>query len=160
LPVPAPVVRIDAVGADITTCRQSDNLTLAAAFLATRGAAFVVVGGCALRLHGYDHVPADLDVVPEPSLANVRRLLESVAELGTIGRKRRPTDHALTTYDIVTQTTPVGSIDLMLVTGRKEYGELERAATSMSVKGHAVQVAAINDVLRFRAHFGKPLVDV
>ena len=147
------------MGADIRTC-CADNLALAAAFLTTSGAEFVVVGGCALRLHGYDHAPADLDVVPEPSLANVRRLLDAVAALGIVGRNRRPTDRALTADDIVTRTTPIGSIDVMLATGRREFGSLERAATSVAVNGHSVRVAAISDVLRLRAHFGKSAVHV
>jgi hypothetical protein len=113
------------------SCSHADNLVLVAAFLAARGAELVVVGGCALRLHGHDHVPADLDVVPEP------------------------TDHALATRDVVTRVTPVGSVDVLLRRGRDDYAALEGDATSMSVSGHAVRVAAINDVLRLRARFGK-----
>jgi len=148
------------MGVDIITCVQSDNLALVAAFLAAHGAEFVVVGGCALRLHGYDHVPADLDVVPEPSLTNLRRLIDAVDALGTIGRKPRLNDHALPKRDIVTHTTPVGSIDLMLVTGRNEYAALEHDSTWISVNRHAIRVAAIADVLRFRVAFGKPPVRV
>ena len=160
LPRRARAARIEAVGDDTVTRRQIDNLTLAAAFFAARGCEFVVVGGCALRLHGCDHVPGDLDVVPEPSPANVRRLLDAVASLGSVGRARRPSDHALTTYDTVTRRTPVGAVDVMLATGRNEFAALDRAATAISVRGHEVRVAAIEDVLRLRAHFGKPPVHV
>jgi hypothetical protein len=146
------------VGEDIVTCRQIDNLSLAAAFLAAEGAAFVIVGGCALRLHGWNHVPSALDIVPEPSPANLRRLFDAIVALGSVGRARRLSDHALRTHDIVTQTTPVGSIDTMLATGRNEFAALDRAATSISVRGHRVRVAAVEDVLRFRARFGKPPV--
>jgi hypothetical protein len=148
------------VGVDVISCRQSENLAVAAAFLAARGADFVVVGGCALRSHGFDHVPADLDVVPEPSLNNLRTLFDAIAALGTVRPTRVSTDHALTTRDVLTRTTPIGSIDVMLVTGRDEYGSLERAATSVAVNGRAVRVAALDDVLRLRARFGKPPVRV
>jgi hypothetical protein len=148
------------VGDDLVTCRQIENLTLAAAFFASRGAAFIVVGGCALRLHGAGHVPADLDVVPERSLANLRRLFDAIAALGSVGRARRLDDDALSRLDIVTHTTPVGSIDAMLATGRKEYVALDRRATSISVRSHEVRIAAADDVLRLRAHFGKPPVRV
>ena len=144
------------MGDDRVTRRQIDNLTLAAASFAARGAVFVVVGGCALRLHGCDNVPNDLDVVPEPSLANVRRLLDAIAALGSVGPAKRLSDHALTTGDIVTKTTPVGSVDAMLATGRKEYAALERGATSIIVRSHEVRVAAVDDVRRLRAHFGSP----
>jgi hypothetical protein len=154
------VVRIETMIVEAIARRKSDNLTLVAAFLSARRAEFVVVGGCALRLHGVDHVPADLDVTPEPSLANLRRLFDALAQLGTVGRVWPPTDHALATRDILTRTTPVGSVDVMLVTGRREYASLERAAHSIDVHQHPVRVAAIDDTLRLRARFGKPLVHV
>ena len=139
--------------------RQSDNLTLAAAFLAARGARFVVIGGCALRLHGYRHVPADLDVVPEPSAANVRALFEALCELGTVGRARPPSDRAVATRDIVTHTSPIGSVDVLLARGREEHATLEARASSITVPGRSVPVASLDDVLRLRARFGKAPVD-
>jgi hypothetical protein len=143
------------VACDAFTCDQSDNLLLTARFLAARGAEFVVVGGCALRLHGLDHQPPDLDVVPEPSLENLRRLFDSLSELGTVGRERRPTDHALMTREILTRRSPVGSVDVMLLRGREDYASLTRDGSSISLKGRVLRVAAIGDVLRMRARFGK-----
>lgn len=88
-------------------------MLLAAAFLAARSE-FVVVGGCALRLHGLDHCPADLDIVPEPSLCNLRRLFDGLSALGTVGQEWQPTDYALMTRDILSRTTPVGLVDVLL----------------------------------------------
>jgi len=130
-------------------------LLLAASFLAARGAEFVVVGGCALRLHGLDHQPSDLDVVPEPSLENLRRLFDALSELGTVGREWRPTDHALMTREILTRRSPVGSVDVLLLRGREDYASLTRKEMSISLRGRAVRVAAIGDVVHMRARFGK-----
>jgi hypothetical protein len=130
-------------------------LAAAAGFLAARGARFVVVGGCALVVHGCDHVPSDLDLVPEPSAANLARLFRALDALGIVGRGWRPTEHALATRDIVTRRTPVGRVDVLLGRGREEYPALARTSESVPVGRHAVRVAALDDVLRLRARFGK-----
>jgi len=131
---------------------------LAASFLAAHGAEFVVIGGCALRMYGRDHVPADLDVVPEPSLLNLRRLFDALSTLGTVGGEWRPGDHALETRDVMTKITPIGSIDVLLARGREGYVSLAYGALSMPVSGHGVRVAAIDEVERLRVRFGKVAV--
>jgi hypothetical protein len=137
---------------------QCDNLALAAAFLARR-ADFVVVGGCALMLRGHDHLPPDLDVVPEPSLANLCRLLDGLTALGTVGRERRPNDQALLAADILRRTTSVGMIDVLVARGLEDYAALESRATSMLVGESEVRVAAVADVLEMRVRFGKVVHD-
>jgi hypothetical protein len=146
------------VDPDAIARAQADNLLHAAAFLAAR-AEFVVVGGCALRLHGRDRIPPDLDLVPEPSPANLRRLFDGLTALGTVGQVWRPNDHALATRDIMSRTTPVGVIDVLLEHGREEYAAFERRALTVPVNGREVRVAAVDDVLELRARFGKVVVD-
>jgi hypothetical protein len=136
-------------------CERSGNLALVAAFLAARGVRFVVVGGVALCLHARDHVPADLDVVPAPSRSNLRGLFDALEALGEVGRTWRPTDHVLATRDLLTRVTPVGSVDVMLRTGRNEYESLERNAISVPVNRRDICVGAVDDVLRLRARYGK-----
>ena len=141
---------------DATTAagRRRDNLLLAAAFVAAHGVDVVVVGGCALRLHGHDHDPADLDLVPAPGLENLHRLLDALDLLGNVSRAPRPSDHALATASILTRTTPIGSIDVLLQRGRDEYDTLARAGGDVDVRGHPTRVASLADVLRLREQFG------
>jgi hypothetical protein len=133
-------------------------LIAAAAFLAARGPEFVVVGGCALRLLGRDHEPSDLDLVPEPSAPNLRRLFDALDALGTVGRVWRPNDHALATRDIVTRVTPVGRVDVLLRGGREEHAALRRTAVSIPVGRRALAVAPLDCVLAWRVRFGKVAV--
>ena len=143
---------------DVVARVQCHNLLLAAAFLAQRSD-LVVVGGCALMLHGRDHAPADLDLVPEPSLANLQRLFDAVGAFGVPGRERRPNDHVMLTGEIVRVTTSVGPIDVLLERGREEYAALDQGARSISVREREVRVAAVDDVLEMRARFGKVTLD-
>ena len=135
--------------------RQRDNLLAAAAFLASGGADFVVVGGCALVLHGCDHEPHDLDLVPEPSAANLRRVFDRIAGLGTLHRVPWPTGDALATRDMLRRLTPVGAIDVLLRTGRCEYDDLARRSTPTEVGEQILHVAAFCDVVQMRERFGK-----
>jgi hypothetical protein len=130
-------------------------LVLVAGFLAARGVQFVVVGGVALWLHGREHVPSDLDVVPVPSRSNLRGLFDVLDALGEVGPAWRPTDHALATRDLLTRVTPVGSVDVLLRTARNEHAILARSAVSIPVNGNDICVGAVDDVLRLRARYGK-----
>ncbi len=49
--------------------------------LSSHGVRFVVVGGFAVGAHGYPRATRDLDVVPEPTAENMKRLADAVAEL-------------------------------------------------------------------------------
>jgi hypothetical protein len=140
--------------------RAEHNLVVAAAFLTATGARFVVIGGCALLLHGIDHHPPDLDLVPDPSASNLSRLFDGLDALGTVGSTRRPNDQMLTTTNLVTRTTPIGPIDVLLLTGRNEHSVLDRRAIEIAVDAHPVRVAALDDVVRLRKQFGKDPVDV
>jgi hypothetical protein len=142
----------------VVTDRAEDNLVVVAAFLASR-AHHVVVGGCALRMRGVDHRPADLDIVPEPSPGNLRRLFDAIDALGSVGRQSRANEHARAIADIVTRLTPLGSIDVLLRRGRDEYASLARAGSDVSVNSRSVRVASLDDVMRLRARFGKDADD-
>ena len=135
--------------------QPTDNLIAVAGFLAARGVELVVVGGCALRLHGRDHEPGDLDLVPEPSAANLRRLFDALDALGTVGRVFRPNDVVLATRDIVTRVTPVGAVDVLLRGGREEYAGLASVAIRKPAGRGSVPVAPLDYVLAWRVRFGK-----
>jgi hypothetical protein len=139
--------------------RAEHNLVLAAAFLTAAGTRFVVIGGCALLLHGVDHHPPDLDLVPDATPENLSLLFDGLDALGIVGSTRRPNARTLTTDDVVTRTTPIGSVDVFVLTGRNDYAALDRRATNMAVDGHPVRVAALDDVVRLRQQFGKDPVD-
>jgi hypothetical protein len=51
------------------------------AVLRAHGVEFVVIGGFSLAAHGFVRGTKDLDIVPEPSLENLQRLLFSLEDL-------------------------------------------------------------------------------
>lgn len=49
--------------------------------LSDHGVRFVVIGGFAVGVHGYPRATRDLDVVPEPTVENMKRLADAIATL-------------------------------------------------------------------------------
>ena len=50
--------------------------------LAAHQVEYVVIGGLAVQAHGHPRTTQDLDLVPEPTPENRRRLLAALSELG------------------------------------------------------------------------------
>jgi hypothetical protein len=122
---------------------------IAAAALVARGVELVVVGGCALVIHGGADRCGDLDIVPEPGAANLVRLGAALDDLGA----NRPSVSVIGDRPLTSVSSPFGRIDLMIETARREYDHLARNATAHRVAGVSVRVAAIADVLRLRERY-------
>ncbi len=56
------------------------------------GIAYVIVGGIAVAAHGVVRATRDLDLVPEPDVANLELLAETLSDLGA----EHPVDDSLT----------------------------------------------------------------
>jgi hypothetical protein len=61
--------------------------------LARSGVEFIVVGGVAVALNGFVRTTEDVDIIVETSLANIERLLSSLASFGSgHARELAPSD--------------------------------------------------------------------
>jgi hypothetical protein len=125
---------------------------IAAAALVAHGVELVVIGGCALVLHEVADRCSDLDVVPEPSAANLERLCEVLDALGAT----RPSCRVIAKRRVTSASSSYGRIDMMVATARREYGLLSAGATPRQVAGVSVPVASVADVLRLRQEFAGP----
>jgi predicted nucleotidyltransferase len=132
--------------------------------LGQRGIEFVVVGGVAVQAHGYLRPTQDLDVIPRPSLINLSRLGEALAELGArTWRARRTVDVAdrqlFERAALVPLITDHGRLDLLnlqLTTGApNSYDELREAAVEVELGGYTVAVAGLDDLIRMKRAAGR-----
>ena len=124
---------------------------IAAAALVAAEVELVVVGGCALVLLDVAESCSDLDVVPEPSAANLERLCSALDALGAA----RPSLRTIAERSVSSATSPFGRIDLMLETARREYRALAFDGSNCRVAGTVVRVAAVADVLRLRRMYSE-----
>jgi hypothetical protein len=126
--------------------------------------AFLVIGGVAVGIHGYPRTTWDLDIIPEPSEANLRRLaaaLESLQAKAADAQGRsleldlsHPASLAVGNYFLATRA---GALDL--VNGARpdliRYRELERSAIPVRLLGHVVQVIGLDDLIRLKREAGR-----
>jgi predicted nucleotidyltransferase len=131
--------------------------------LGAHGIEFVVVGGVAVQTHGYLRPTQDLDVIPRPSLVNLSRLGEALAELGARMWRGRPVDvtdpRLLKRTALVPLMTDHGRLDLLnlgLTAGAPgSYDELREAAVVVELGGYEVAIAGLDDLIRMKRAVGR-----
>lgn len=126
---------------------------------------FVVVGGVAVQAHGYIRSTKDLDVIVRPSMLNLSRLGEALADLDAVAwgtpRPVNITDpHLLKRAPLVSTITRAGRLDVLNVelgdgAGRR-YDEIRNAALNIQMRGLEVAVAGLEDLIRMKRAAGRP----
>jgi hypothetical protein len=135
------------------------------AVLAAHEVDYLLVGGLAVIAHGYGRTTLDLDILPSPDSANLKRLAEALAELNAVAigakQERMPLDlshpESLAVGDYFLETKH-GALDL--VNGPrpdiKRYRRLESNSTDVTVTGHAVKVISKDDLISMKREAGRP----
>lgn len=142
--------------------------------LCEHGVEFVVIGGFAVGLQGYQRATKDVDIVPAPTLDNVTRLWEALssldarpAEVGDFRPEERPM--AFTPEGLIAGGgnwvvyTTFGRIDLMPYVedaeGELEYAELRADAIQVELDevGHPIYVASVEHLIGMKEHAGRDL---
>jgi hypothetical protein len=127
---------------------------------------YVVIGGMAAVAHGLPWQTDDIDICPDASMDNLRRLAEALSDLdarlrpeglGPGGMKIKLDEKTWKFTQSMTFTTAAGPLDVNLrPDGTRGYKDLIRAAESREVEGVAIPVAALEDVARSKEAAGRP----
>jgi hypothetical protein len=133
--------------------------------LAEGGVDFVVVGGIAVQVHGYLRGTGDVDVVPRPSLGNLSRLGEVLADLeAEVLRAAAPVNvtdaQLLKRAPLLPLLTRSGRLDLInvehLAGAPSSYDGLRGRALVVTLEGFDVAVAGLDDLVRMKRAAGRP----
>lgn len=134
------------------------------AVLADHGVRFVLVGGFAAVIHGSPYVTTDVDVVPERSQENLRRLSEALLALqARIWTASEPTGvpfghdaRPLVDANVWSLVTDHGRLDITFVpSGTTGFEDLARDAVHLTILGVGVDVASLADVIRSKEAAGR-----
>lgn len=134
------------------------------AVLDRNGVRYVLVGGLAAVLHGAAHLTTDVDVVPDESPDNLRRLSEALRELGARirvtgepdGVPFDPSAGSLARVRMWNLQTDAGDLDIAFEpSGTHGYDDLVRGVDVMRVRGLDVPVASLADVIRSKEAAGR-----
>lgn len=134
------------------TAGAFDPVAIIAA-LDRHGVEYVLIGGIAAVLQGSPTVTTDVDLVPERSPGNIRRLVDCLRELGAQRTTEpgappsRPSADDLR-YRIEQFDSPLGAIDVVFEALRiGGYERLLDHADRMDVDGMTVRVASLDDLI-------------
>lgn len=126
---------------------------------------FVLIGGVAANIHGYPLPTEDVDITPETSKPNYRRLAAALREMNARIRVAGEPDGVPFTIDAAglaanvawTLTTDRGDIDLVTTPdGTSGYGDLRRDAIDVELGASlTVAVASLPDIIRSKEAAGR-----
>ncbi len=136
-----------------------------------RGVEHIIIGGFAVTAHGFTRVTKDLDTVPRPTEANLKRLSEALRDLeatildtGDFAPEElpmnptRPAD--LAQGGNFCLHTRLGRIDIMQWASGIEtddlYAELDQAAIAGDVDGITVRVCGLEHLRAMKRAAGRP----
>lgn len=126
---------------------------------------YVVVGGLAGTVHGATRVTFDIDIVPDWTAANLKRLANALrsmdARLRTPGAADPVTfpvdERSLRQFEVSTWRTRYGDLDVIAGTptsGRgklRSYAELKAKSSSREAFGVTILIAALGDIIESKA---------
>lgn len=122
------------------------------------GVDFVVIGGLAVQTHGHIRTTQDLDLVPEPSPANLGRLREALSALGArrVGASE-PERIEIPREGVLELDTDAGGVDVHLdPPGAVPYPELRTRALEIQLDT-LVPVAGLDDLISMKRASGRPI---
>ena len=119
---------------------------------------YVVIGGLAVQAHGHPRTTQDLDLGPEPSAANLRRLRTALEAMGArpVGATgQQPIK--LPSRGALELDTDVGGVDVHLAPpGAAPYADLRARALALALDTE-VLVAGRDDLIAMKYASGRPI---
>jgi hypothetical protein len=121
------------------------------AALARHGVDYVVIGGVAAQVHGHRRTTMDLDLTPDPSPENLRRLSAALTEL-----EARPRD-AGAKEEAEILVTRHGQIHVLKEPkGARGFDQMRERALVVDLDGNEVAIVALDDLIRMKRAAGRP----
>lgn len=125
---------------------------------------YVLIGGVAARLHGSPSLTEDLDVTPEPSDENLRRLAAALQDLsarlaapGVEQGLAVPLDERTFNSPVMGFVTRAGHIDVVLEpAGLGGFEDIAPRAVAYEVFGIRLEVADLSDIIRSKEASDRP----
>jgi hypothetical protein len=126
---------------------------------------YLVVGGVAVQVHGHRRTTKDLDLAPEPSKENLRRLSVALSELkarvagSESDEEISPTDPERLGLAAVVPplVTTHGEVHILNdAKGAAPWSEMRSRALVVDLDGIEVAVIGLDDLIRMKRASGRP----
>jgi hypothetical protein len=113
----------------------------------------LVIGGIAAVLYGVPRATFDLDVLIEPTLENVKRLLQAMNEAGLGTASLASAEEVLSTE--ITIFTDRIRLDVQTSTPGIVFDEAWQRRATMNYKGQAMEVVSLADLIASKRASGR-----
>lgn len=133
------------------------------AVLSAHGVDYVVVGGVAVQVHGHVRMTNDLDLIPAPDRANLRRLTGALRDLEARvlnpGSENLEIDASMLRRATLWQlSTKLGDIDLLHdAAGAAGFDELRARSLVIALGEHKIPIVGRDDLIRMKRASGRPI---
>lgn len=133
------------------------------AALDAHGVEYVVVGGIAVQAHGHVRMTNDVDLIPAPTLENLRRLAAALVELQARvlnpGAESLAIDASMLPRTTLWQfSTAHGDIDVLHdAPGAAPYPQLRARALVIALGEHRIPIAGRDDLISMKRASGRPV---
>lgn len=127
---------------------------------------YVVIGGLAAALHGSPVMTIDADICPARDRENLRSLAAALRDLDARVRAPGAPDGLpfacdevfLARIDVALNlVTPSGDLDVSFQpSGTNGYADLAERAVTFTIRGMAIRVASLEDVIRSKEAANRP----
>lgn len=133
--------------------------------LERNGVRYVLIGGLGAILHGSPQTTFDADICPARDGENLERLSAALREMkariaspdAASGLPFACDAAFLRNVEVLNLVTAFGELDLSFTpAGTQGYEDLAERAQTMTVKGHSVPVAALEDIIRSKEAANRP----
>lgn len=126
---------------------------------------YVLIGGLAATVHGSAIPTFDVDIVPEPTEDNLKRLSAALTDMKARVRVEGVEDGLPFAHDagslaamrVLNLVTNVGDLDVTLYpAGVEDFTQWDLGATDLVILGVPTRVAALGDVIRSKEAADRP----
>ncbi len=114
---------------------------------------YLVIGGIAAVLYGVPRATFDLDVLIEPSLENVKRLLRAMSEAG-LGTASLTSAEQVLSKEITIFTDRI-RLDVQTTTPGIVFEEAWQRRVTMNYKGQVLEVVSLADLVASKRASGR-----
>lgn len=125
--------------------RHETKLAQVCAALNGEDARYVLVGAAAMQLWGTTRATRDIDVLIQPTVANARRVLAALAQLGFGFATDLSPDQVA--RSAVTVVGDIPNVDILTRAWNVQYDAAAARATTFELEGVRVPTASIDDLI-------------
>jgi predicted nucleotidyltransferase len=116
------------------------------AALNEHGAKYVLVGAAAMQLWGTTRATRNVDVLIDPAVENVRRVLAALGQLGFGFANGLLAEEVARRPATIVGDMP--NVDILTVAWSVPYAEARPSATAFDVEGVEIPTASLDDLIR------------